>query len=433
MPSPADRRRLEGGLRLMASAALGALLWLAWRPAAATPLVSVAGDTRALPAALAGATRQATSRLDLNLDSLPGAAERGWARALASAGTQVQWRLAAGVHPRVTATVEPIPDPSGRVRVVATGAPGAPLTVRDAAGIVDSTTLSAAGVRLVDATVDGVVRVVSPGGMATAARRDSVVVRPVLVLARAGWEGKFVVAALEEAGWEVDARFHVAPQVAVRQGDDAPIDTARFAAVVALDSSAAPFAAAIGRFVRSGGGVVMTAEAARSAPLAAIAPARPGEPVTPLLGAVTSVTPRRALGGVSLVALQPAAVVLERTGTVPRLAAGRVDLGRALLLGYTDTWRWRMEGGDGAPAAHRAWWSALVASVAYAPLVQLAEPPPTDEAPSAALVDALGAPAPGAPTGSPPVSRAAWEGILFALLIGALLAEWGSRRLRGER
>ncbi|MFP5355329.1 MAG: hypothetical protein ACLGIK_09280, partial [Gemmatimonadota bacterium] len=152
-----------------------------------------------------------------------------------------------------------------------------------------------------------------------------------------------------------------------------------------------------------------------------------------LLGAFATANPRRALPGVTLAALQPWAVVLDRIGAAPRVVAGRAEAGRSLMLGYAESWRWRMEGGDDAPAAHRAWWSGLVGAVAYAPLVQLADAPPTDEAPYAALVGALGAPAPGAGAGAPPDSRTAWERILFALLVGALLAEWGSRRLRGER
>lgn len=433
MRSPVDRRRVEGALRLVAAAALGALVWLAWRPAPAAREAVEASDTRALPPALAAATRRATERLDLTVDSLPGAGAREWARAIASAGTAVRWRLAERGDPRLSLTAEPLADPAGRMRVVATGRPGSPLAVRDAAGVLDSAKLSEAGVRVVDATVDGALVATTPEGVAIAARRDSLVLRPVLVLARAGWEGKFTVAALEEAGWEVEARFSVAPQVAIRQGGEAAIDTGRYAAVVALDSSAAPYAASIARYARSGGGVVLGAAAARLPALAAIAPARPGEAVKALLGAFATANPRRALPGVTLAALQPWAVVLDRVGAAPRVVAGRAEAGRSLLIGYAESWRWRMEGGDDAPAAHRAWWSGLVGAVAYAPLVQLADAPPTDEAPYAALVGALGAPAPGAGAGAPPVSRTAWERILFALLVGALLAEWGSRRLRGER
>lgn len=420
-------------MRLTAWLALGGLLWLAWRPAApAAPARSVE-SARALPQALREATVAPVTRLDVTLDSLPGRSERAWARALASAGTAIHWRLAPGAKPGIALTVEPVSSPNGGGRVIVSAAAGEVVTLRDAAGSIDSATTGAGGVRVLEATIDGTVMAATRGAAASAALRDSVVLRKVLVLARAGWEGKFTVAALEEAGWEVAARFRVAPDVVVRQGGDAPIDTARYAAVVALDSSAAPLGAAITRFVRSGGGVVLGAEAARLASLAGIAPARAGQGVAPLLGALPTAAPRRALGGIAYTALRPAAVVLERTGASARVVAARVDGGRSLTIGYDDTWRWRMEGGDGAPADHRAWWSGLVASVAHAPLAPLAVVAATDEAPYPALVEALGEPAAGAASGAPPASRDAGERILFTILLAALLAEWGSRRLRGAR
>lgn len=383
--------------------------------------------------ALERATVTPAASLDLTLDSLPGNAERAWARALASAGTPVRWRFAPGAEPRIAVTLEPLRTPAGGGRVTVVAAPGATVLLRDAAGTIDSATLGARGVRVLDATTDGTVMAGSRGGVATAAARDSLELRRVLVLARAGWEGKFTVAALEEAGWTVDVRYRVAPDAMVLQGGDAPIDTARYAAVVALDSSAAPLGNAIARYVRSGGGLILSAEAARVPSLAAVAPARAGERVSALLGALLTAEPRRALGGVSFRALQPTVVTLERTGTAARVVAARVDGGRTLAMGYEDTWRWRMEGGDAAPAAHRAWWSGLVASVAYAPLLPLAGAASTDEAPYPALVETLGAPAAGGASVALPVSRDTGERILFTLLVAALLAEWGSRRLRGAR
>ncbi|HEX4932461.1 MAG TPA: hypothetical protein VFV33_04725, partial [Gemmatimonadaceae bacterium] len=251
--------------------------------------------------------------------------------------------------------------------------------------------------------------------------------------ARAGWEGKFVAAALEEAGWRVEGRFRVAPTAAVRQGRGLPIDTAHYAAVIALDASVAPDGAAIARFVRSGGGAIVAYPAASVATLAALLPARPGAAVAARLGAFASEAPRRALGGVALTAVAPDAVVLDRTGGEARVVAARVEAGRVVLLGYDATWRWRMAGDDDAPAAHRAWWSSLLSSVAHAPLVQLTESPPVDESPYAALVEALGP-----PTGAPAIASAAdaslpRDALLFAIFLLALLAEWGGRRLRGAR
>jgi hypothetical protein len=106
-------------------------------------------------------------------------------------------------------------------------------------------------------------------------------------------------------------------------------------------------------------------------------------------------------------------------------------------VGYDETWRWRMLGGDDAPSAHRRWWSAVVGGAAYAPAVartggDLRSPDatPPDPAPYAGTVAALGAPRPAAPA----AATSGGTGIpwwLFFPIAAALLAEWGSRRLRG--
>ena len=429
-------RALERGARAVALLALGALLWRAWRPddaARQVPARTVA-NTRALPADLARATDDGAAPIDVTLDSLLGRRERDWARALAAAGSPVTCRItpAAATTP-LASVVEPVADPRGRARITTLASPGATLAVRDAAGTLDSATIAATGVRTIDATVDGAVRARAAAGEAVSAARDSLILRPILVLARAGWEGKFVTAALEEAGWRVDARFRVAPNADVRQGASLAIDTAHYAAVIALDSSAAPNAAALARFARSGGGLIVARAAASLPALAALLPARGGAAVVPRLGAFASDAPRRALDGVALTAIDRDAVVLDRTGRDARVVAVRVEAGRVVLIGYDDTWRWRMAGEDDAPAEHRAWWSSLVSSVAYAPLVQLADPPSVDEAPYAALVTALGPPAPAATGASVAGPSLPWDALLFAIFLLSLLAEWSSRRLRGAR
>ena len=117
-------------------------------------------------------------------------------------------------------------------------------------------------------------------------------------------------------------------------------------------------------------------------------------------------------------------------GRVPIVVAARAGPGRVLLVGYEDTWRWRMVGADGAPEAHRAWWSALVTGVAHAPVVPLSAPF-VDEAPLAAAIGELGLPADRTSAGS----RAPFplDAVLFAVLLLAMLGEWLSRRLRGLR
>jgi len=145
--------------------------------------------------------------------------------------------------------------------------------------------------------------------------------------------------------------------------------------------------------------------------------------------------PRAGLGAWTVRAPAPTAVALERRGDAVVAAARRVGPGRVVQLGYDETWRWRMEGADGAADEHRRWWSAVVASVAHAPAALApAAPDTTDPAPRAALVEALGAPAPSASARAPAAPRRERPDSLFlAAACTALLAEWASRRLRGAR
>jgi hypothetical protein len=157
--------------------------------------------------------------------------------------------------------------------------------------------------------------------------------------------------------------------------------------------------------------------------------------VAGVAGGVAGATPRNGLGAFRIVSLRPDAVILESRDTAPLVAARRVDAGRVLQSGYDETWRWRMAGGDEAAAAHREWWSRLVAAVAYAPLVARprALDVAVDEAPYASLIDALGP----ATALDRHLTRStdplAVDRLLFALLVMSLLIEWTSRRLRGAR
>jgi hypothetical protein len=133
--------------------------------------------------------------------------------------------------------------------------------------------------------------------------------------------------------------------------------------------------------------------------------------------------------------LKPDAVPLESRDEAVTVAARRVGAGRVVQLGYDETWRWRMVGGDEATATHREWWSRLVSSVAYAPLVRRtsAGDVAIDEAPLASLIDALGAASPLDAAAAPERDGTRTTRILFALVVGGLLLEWASRRLRGVR
>jgi hypothetical protein len=262
------------------------------------------------------------------------------------------------------------------------------------------------------------------------------------VLGRAGWEAKFVVAALEEAGWTVDARIPLAPGVVVRQGSAAAPDTAHDAAVVALDSSALTFAGpsasssgrALAAYVRSGGGLVLAGEAASLPAFSALAAGVATAPEPGLAGALATAAPRRALTLRPIARPRADAVIVERRGAQVAAAARRVGTGRVLQIGYDDSWRWRMEGDDEAAAAHRAWWSAVVASVAYAPAT-VDSMPVLDGAPYAHALRALGPPSAShepavEKRGAPAEPLRLW---ILLLTAAALLAEWASRRLRGAR
>lgn len=353
--------------------------------------------------------------------------QRDWLAALSGGGTRITW--GPGGEVPLALAVEPVPDPEGGVRAWVAAPSGTRVLVEDPAGPLDSLPAAGGGARLLVRSNPAELRARAGGSVARSVITDSLVLGRLLLLGRAGWESKFVAAALEERGWKLDVRLRLSPRGDVRQGTAGPIDTARYAAVLVLDSVASAEAQRIFRFVRQGGGAVIAASAAEAPSLAALSAGSPGaslpgrEPFDSTLSA-----PRRNL---ELAPLAPGddAVVLERRGNAAAVAARRVERGRVVTTGYRDTWRWRMGGGEASVQAHRDWWADLVAGVAYAGRITRQPAPLSDEAPLATLIDRLG-PATEAPAGPGPglgFSRA-W---LFGLLAAALLAEWASRRLRG--
>jgi len=251
------------------------------------------------------------------------------------------------------------------------------------------------------------------------------------VIADAGWESKFAIAALEEEGWKVDASIRVAPGVNVTQGSVAVIDTSRYSAVVALDGASSQYAGRMLAFAQMGGGVVLASEAAS---LDAMAPLRAGA-----VGRAEA-RPASAGGSISLAtvglapitSLRSDAVVVERRGGSNALAARRIGAGRVLQSGYEDAWRLRTGGGDNAVRDHRQLWSGLVSRVAYAPrATRLAVTANEDQAPMVGLVAALGPKALSRPTTNLPGGQSGAMFLLFSLLALALIGEVASRRLRG--
>lgn len=138
--------------------------------------------------------------------------------------------------------------------------------------------------------------------------------------------------------------------------------------------------------------------------------------------------PRRSLA-LTPISLASDALALERRDASVAVAARRVDNGRVTVVGYGDSWRWRMGGGDDALQSHREWWSGLVAGVAHRTSTRLATTGVLDEAPFASLVATLGpeVEVPQSAVRASEVPRS-W---LFAAVAAFLLLPWLSRRLRG--
>src|SRR5260370_26020148 len=325
-----------------------------------------ASDTAHLRTALARwSTVASPVRAQVRLDHPPGVVERDWLSALPRAGTTVTW---SGPNLLPTAiSAEPVADPAKGVDVDWAAPAAAAGMLRDTLGPLDSSRASATGVRFTVPGVRGALEATVGPVAARAALRDSLELHRLLVLGRAQWETKFTIAALEERGWRVDAHIVVSPKGKgdVRQGDIGELDTARYSAVLAIDTTAARYGARIAAFVRRGGGLLLWSPAAQAPALAALAPGAPGTLIPADDRAPSDSAPRNVLEVVPIVGLRSDAIVLECRGELVTLAARRVGPGRVVETGYTDSWRWRMAGGDAALAEQRTWLARLVAGVAY--------------------------------------------------------------------
>ncbi len=430
MRSLADpRRAAEWLLRAALVLALGASLWRALRPH--EPLTATRRtDTAALMRALAEATRTPSlTALDVEMREAPTPVQRAWLVALRRAGVAVRWH---GDVSSLALEALPVREPRGGYRLLLAADSGRHVVLSDAAGVIDSVRMAGAGALVETGGISNGVTATDGAWAARSAIPSAVEQRAVLVLGRAGWESRFVATALEESGWLVRSRAPAAPGVVVATAALLPLDSSRYDVVIALDSTAGDLAAAIARFVAHGGGLVAAGSATDLAGLRAIVPARAGarRPGRILLGSDVvrpADLPVRPLGSFA-----DDAVRAERASGVVVVAARRAGRGRAVSVGYDESWRWRMLGGVPGPDAHRAWWSAVVGSASPERTPDVASAGQA-QAPLAALVEALGPPSPRGSDRATPDADGPLPRILLIAIVLALLAETASRRFRGAR
>jgi hypothetical protein len=335
--------------------AIAVLIWSAWET----------GRRRTVETSLRrGFTDWTTQVVRVTLDSTPSPVERDWLAAMRRNGVRVEWSWRRRAPTPVAVAAAPLADPAGATRVAIAAPGGTQVALGDRLGPIDSGRASSGGLTVIVPTALESLR--ASGARTTVT--DSLILRPILVLGSVNWESKFVVRSLEERGWKVDAHLILGPGHAVVQGPAQPLDTAHYAAVLAMDSGARSGAEEIRRYAREGGGVLIAGSAARY------------------------------------------------LGTIPG----------AVRISDDTTWRLRMDSTQG-PARHRALWAGLVAQVAYAPRIRVSAPLDDDPAPVAATVARLGPPTPPEQSGRHWPGPEVW----FAVLAAALLVDWGSRRLRG--
>jgi hypothetical protein len=414
--------RAEPLLRGIALAALAAWIALALVPRATGSIGHpVSGLTEELPRM----TRQrAPTGVHVQVDSMPDDATLAWLAALRRAGTPVTW---GGDVPPMAFEAFRSSAPRADVVVFATG--GDSVILGDALGVLD-TLGEGASVRLASAEGDLTLRARTAVGRAAIPPRIEET-KAVYVAGPAGWEAKFVIAALEEAGWAVDARLSVAPGKDVVQGRGGALDTARHAAAILLDSSAAERARGVEGFVRSGGGVVLAGSASRSRRVTPLIAWRAGNREVAALGTLAGDTAWRGLSRVPMTLVAGGeAVTMERRESGATMLARRHYAGRVAAVGYDETWRWRMAGGANSVAEHRAWWSRIVAGVAARPSSADAV---MGAAPLARLHDVLGPPSVSVGGIKRHFPRELLANLVGALALAALLAEWMLRRARGAR
>lgn len=423
MRSP--RSRFEFACRVGVFALLGWMLGESVIPSTGRRAESVSGA--AIEGRLAAWTRLPSSvSLHATLDATPSPGAVDWLAALLHSGHLVTWT---GNPPALAMSAEGVADPRGGTRVDFAAPTGATVLLRDDASVIDSVRVASFGGSVIAPDVVGSLTTTVGRQNASANTPDSARTRSVVVVGGAGWEGKFIVVALEERGWPVIARFAVAPGVGV--GETAPLvlDTAHVSTVIAVDTVLGGLGPAIERYVRSGGGLILAGTSSFARATTSLAPGQLGTRIRPAVLPADTIG-LGATGFYPVASLKHDAVALERRSAGVSIAARRVGAGRVLQVGYDDSWRWRMAGGPGSDAAHRDWWSRLVSGVAYAPPAARANAG-AGSAPLASMIDRIGParPLPPGTSGRAPIDRR----VYMVLIMVLLSAEWGSRRLRGLR
>ena len=421
------RSRAELSLRILGVAAILAWIALALTPRSGGIVVARGSE---VGGELERWTRDAAvAAVHVRVDTNPDAVTSAWLAALRRAGTEVTWSGEALSALAIESW--PSAEPAGGTMVLVSADSG---VLADALGPID-TLRGSAGLQV--ASFSGALAFTSGNQSARLTesrepRAQSREPNALFIAGTANWEAKFVIAALEEAGWIVDARLVVAPGQEVSQGAARTVEIARHSAVVLLDSTAAESVGGVEAFVRAGGGAVLAGDASRGRRVRELVRWRAGPRVIAPLGTLPGDTLWRGLSrGPLRLASGGAAVTLELRDGVPLVLARRHHAGRVLAAGYDDTWRWRMAGGESSVAAHRAWWSRAVARVAARPPTDVSLP--AGAAPVARLHEVMGAPAeltgPGAATLPPQLIG----NLLGFLALASLLGEWLLRRSRGAR
>jgi hypothetical protein len=420
---PSRRRRLELACRVGAFALLGWLIGTSVFPAPRR-VVESASSADVLSRLPSWTRTPASVALHGTLVAAPSPLVLAWMSALRHAGHAVSWD---GSPPAAVAAAEPVIDPTGAVRVNVAAPPKSRVVLADAAGAIDSAPVADLGATfIVPLSIDSLFVHVNEQRLALVRPREATP-RPVLVVADAGWEAKFVASALEERGWKVLTRFSVAPGVDVRASEQPQIDTAHLSAIIAIDSSIVTLGAAVQHFVEQGGGIVLAGQAASARNVSSLAAGAVGARVRRNVAANDTIG-LGTTGYYPVGSVRDDAVAIDRRAAGVVVAARRVGAGRVVQIGYDDSWRWRMAGAAGSETAHREWWSRVVSSVAYAP-AGVEHGAKTFDAPVASLFGRLGPPRP-----APAASRGNIDPrLLLVLIVVLLLIEWTSRRLRGLR